>query len=204
MTWTIFLYFIVHRLWSLAIFTLILTIILTFPRWWSKAVLWIRDILVWIRIQGSVRTTELRIRILILEALKQRILRIRIRTQIHHTGVKCNKKVPNDKKMFLKIAHEGCFAQLNISGGSPFVFWTPDSWLVNVIVCVGLVRCFSGGVVGGNRGWRNETPAGSKTEVSVSSEAESKKNMGYRTLCRSRPQSTPKSTTTHLPCQSRP
>lgn len=28
-------------------------------------------------------------------------------------------------------------------------------------------RCFSGGVVGGNRGWRNETPAGSKTEVFV-------------------------------------
>ncbi len=38
---------------------------------------------------------------------------------------------------------------------------------MNVLVCVGLVRCFSGGVVGGNRGWRNETPAGSKTEVSV-------------------------------------
>ncbi len=50
----------------------------------------------------------------------------------------------------------------NMSGGSPFV-----SRIMNVLVCVGLVRCFSGGVVGGNRGWRNETPAGSKTEVSV-------------------------------------
>ncbi len=64
--------------------------------------------------------------------------------------------------------------------------------------------------MGGNRGWRNETPAGSKTEVSVSSEAEFKEKHGV-----SRdpmPNPNPESTTTHFTmaesaltvCQSRP